>query len=121
MIGRQDEYLVNMQHTVIPSWYHRNGYVQSMATLIEKELAKFERPEEVGFQVNFSRIHRFQILLLLQVGDAGSFSVYKHDMEYVKPNVVCGDRCIYFSVLMAYQWPMWRKLGTRIRLKWRNV
>lgn len=49
VVGREDEYLVNMQHTVIPSWYNRNGYVQSMATLIEKELAKFEKPEEVGF------------------------------------------------------------------------
>lgn len=49
MVDREDEYLVNMQHTVIPSWYNRNGYVQSMATLIEKEIAKFEKPEEVGF------------------------------------------------------------------------
>lgn len=44
---------MNMQHTVIPSWYNRNGYVQSMATLIEKELAKFEKPEEVGFNLHF--------------------------------------------------------------------
>lgn len=47
LFGREDEYLVNMQHTVIPSWYSRDGYVQSMATLIEKELMKFEKPEEV--------------------------------------------------------------------------
>lgn len=45
---REDEYLVNMQHTVIPSWYQREGYVQSMASLIEKELAKFEHPDEVS-------------------------------------------------------------------------
>lgn len=48
MGGREDEYLVNMQHTVIPSWYQRDGYVHSMVTLIEKELAKFEKPEEVN-------------------------------------------------------------------------
>ncbi|KAG8067906.1 hypothetical protein GUJ93_ZPchr0005g15968 [Zizania palustris] len=33
-IFREDEYLVNMQHTVIPSWYQREGYIE---TLIEKE------------------------------------------------------------------------------------
>lgn len=53
VFGREDEYLVNMQHTVIPSWYNRNGYVQSMATLIEKELSKFEKPEEVGFNFHY--------------------------------------------------------------------
>lgn len=42
-----DEYLVNMQHTVIPSWYQREGYVQAMATLIERELRKFDRPDDV--------------------------------------------------------------------------
>lgn len=49
MTGREDEYLANMQHTVIPSWYNRDGYLQSMATLIEKELVKIEKPEEVDF------------------------------------------------------------------------
>lgn len=68
VVGRQDEYLVNMQHTVIPSWYNRNGYVQSMATLIEKELAKFEKPDEVGLELSFSCIHSFRFLLLSQVG-----------------------------------------------------
>ena len=68
MVDRQDEYLVNMQHTVIPSWYNRDGYVQSMATLIEKELAKFNRPEEVGFQTGFSCILSCPFLLRLHVG-----------------------------------------------------
>ncbi|KAG8501660.1 hypothetical protein CXB51_004757 [Gossypium anomalum] len=45
-IFRDDEYLVNMQHTVIPSWYQREGYIKSMANLIEKELQKFDRPEK---------------------------------------------------------------------------
>lgn len=44
---REDEYLVNMQHTVIPSWYQREGYIKAMADLMEKELNMFERPEEV--------------------------------------------------------------------------
>lgn len=44
---REDEYLVNMQHTVIPSWYQREGYIKAMATLIENELTKFPEPEKV--------------------------------------------------------------------------
>lgn len=44
---REDEYLVNMQHTVIPSWYQREGYIKAMATLIEKELLKFPKPQKV--------------------------------------------------------------------------
>jgi len=44
---REDEYLVNMQHTVIPSWYQRQGYIKAMANLIEKELKSFDCPEEV--------------------------------------------------------------------------
>ena len=44
---REDEYLVNMQHTVIPSWYQREGYIKAMADLIEKELKSFDFPEQV--------------------------------------------------------------------------
>lgn len=44
---REDEYLINMQHTVIPSWYQREGYIKAMANLIEKELDKFDCPQEV--------------------------------------------------------------------------
>jgi protoheme ferro-lyase len=37
-----------LQHTVIPSWYQRPGYVRAMADLIEGELDGFPNPEEVG-------------------------------------------------------------------------
>ena len=47
MFVREDEYLVNMQHTVIPSWYQREGYIKAMADLIEKELKSFDFPEQV--------------------------------------------------------------------------
>lgn len=50
---REDEYLVNMQHTVIPSWYQREGYIKAMADLMEKELKSFEHPEEVIFSLFF--------------------------------------------------------------------
>ncbi|XP_057971247.1 ferrochelatase-2, chloroplastic isoform X2 [Malania oleifera] len=45
-IFREDEYLVNMQHTVIPSWYQREGYIKAMADLIQKELENFDCPKE---------------------------------------------------------------------------
>ncbi|KAM1160718.1 hypothetical protein ACFX19_034291 [Malus domestica] len=52
-IFREDEYLVNMQHTVIPSWYQREGYITAMANLIEKELQRFDSPEEVLLNPSF--------------------------------------------------------------------
>jgi protoporphyrin/coproporphyrin ferrochelatase len=42
---------VNMQHTVIPSWYQREGYIKAMATLIENELTKFPEPGKVRTMV----------------------------------------------------------------------
>lgn len=50
---REDEYLVNMQHTVIPSWYQREGYIKAMANLIEKELKTFDCPEKVPLHFIF--------------------------------------------------------------------
>uniref|UniRef100_A0A7I4D2S5 Ferrochelatase n=1 Tax=Physcomitrium patens TaxID=3218 RepID=A0A7I4D2S5_PHYPA len=70
---REDEYLVNMQHTVIPSWYNRNGYVQSMATLIEKELTKFSNPDEVHI---FFSAHGVPVAYVEEAGDP-----YKAEME----------------------------------------
>lgn len=36
-----------LKHTVIASWYWREGYLTAMANLIEAELAKFPTPEDV--------------------------------------------------------------------------
>ncbi|CAM6107323.1 unnamed protein product [Calypogeia fissa] len=72
-IFRMDEYLVNMQHTVIPSWYQREGYVQAMSTLIEKELAKFERPDDVNI---FFSAHGVPLSYVEDAGDP-----YKAEME----------------------------------------
>ena len=44
---REDEYLVKMQHTVIPSWFQRRGYVEAMAGLIAREMGTMPIPEEV--------------------------------------------------------------------------
>ncbi|KAJ7530230.1 hypothetical protein O6H91_15G086100 [Diphasiastrum complanatum] len=70
---KEDEYLSSMEHTVIPSWYHRGGYVQSMATLIEKELSKFNKPEEVHI---FFSAHGVPVSYVKEAGDP-----YKAEME----------------------------------------
>lgn len=72
-IFREDEYLVNMQHTVIPSWYQREGYITAMANLIEKELRKFDRPEKVMI---FFSAHGVPLAYVEEAGDP-----YKAEME----------------------------------------
>ncbi|OQU85135.1 hypothetical protein SORBI_3004G179400 [Sorghum bicolor] len=72
-IFREDEYLVNMQHTVIPSWYQREGYIKSMATLIENELTKFPVPQKVMI---FFSAHGVPLAYVEEAGDP-----YKAEME----------------------------------------
>ncbi|KAG8383927.1 hypothetical protein BUALT_Bualt04G0064900 [Buddleja alternifolia] len=72
-IFREDEYLVNMQHTVIPSWYQREGYIKAMADLIEKELGKFDCPKEVMI---FFSAHGVPLAYVEEAGDP-----YKAEME----------------------------------------
>lgn len=72
-IFRDDEYLVNMQHTVIPSWYQREGYIKAMADLIEKEVQKFESPEKV---MMFFSAHGVPLAYVEEAGDP-----YKAEME----------------------------------------
>ncbi|CAM8937236.1 unnamed protein product [Rhodiola kirilowii] len=72
-IFRDDEYLVNMQHTVIPSWYQREGYVTAMSNLIEKELLKFWNSEEVMI---FFSAHGVPLAYVEEAGDP-----YKAEME----------------------------------------
>lgn len=72
-IFREDEYLVNMQHTVIPSWYQREGYIKAMADLIENELKKFDFPEKVMI---FFSAHGVPLAYVEEAGDP-----YKAEME----------------------------------------
>ncbi|KAL2342857.1 hypothetical protein Fmac_004142 [Flemingia macrophylla] len=72
-IFREDEYLVNMQHTVIPSWYQRQGYIKAMANLIEKELKGFDCPEKVMI---FFSAHGVPLAYVEEAGDP-----YKAEME----------------------------------------
>lgn len=72
-IFREDEYLVNMQHTVIPSWYQREGYIKAMANLIENELKGFDLPEKVMI---FFSAHGVPVAYVEEAGDP-----YKAEME----------------------------------------
>lgn len=47
---RNDAYLSRVPVAIIQSWYQREGYIKSMADLIEKELQTFPTPEEVAFR-----------------------------------------------------------------------
>ena len=46
-IFKSDKDLAGLEHTVIPSWYARRGYVTAMADLIETELVKFPDQDSV--------------------------------------------------------------------------
>ncbi|KAJ1387771.1 Ferrochelatase, active site [Sesbania bispinosa] len=61
------------QHTVIPSWYQREGYIKAMANLIEQELKGFDCPEEVMI---FFSAHGVPLAYVEEAGDP-----YKAEME----------------------------------------
>ncbi|KAI4330072.1 hypothetical protein MLD38_028380 [Melastoma candidum] len=96
-IFREDEYLVNMQHTVIPSWYQREGYIKAMANLIEKELRTFENPEKV---VIFFSAHGVPLAYVEEAGDP-----YKAEMEECVDLIMeeLENRRITNSFTLAYQ------------------
>ncbi|KAI8475008.1 MAG: ferrochelatase-domain-containing protein [Monoraphidium minutum] len=68
-----DPSFASLQHTVIPSWYQRPGYVSAMADLIEEELDQFPTPAEA--RVFFSA-HGVPKSYVVEAGDP-----YKEEME----------------------------------------
>ncbi|CAN4101678.1 unnamed protein product [Withania somnifera] len=96
-IFREDEYLVNMQHTVIPSWYQREGYIKAMADLMEKELESFERPEEV---MVFFSAHGVPLAYVEEAGDP-----YKAEMEECVDLIMeeLEKRRVHNGYTLAYQ------------------
>eukprot|EP00250_Pteridium_aquilinum_P002661 c12885_g1_i1 orf=251-1678(-) len=96
-IFRKDQYLVNMQHTVIPSWYQREGYLKAMATLIDKELKTFKQPNEV---VIFFSAHGVPLTYVEDAGDP-----YKEEMEKCVKLVMTElkKRGIHNKHALAYQ------------------
>ncbi|WMV29493.1 hypothetical protein MTR67_022878 [Solanum verrucosum] len=96
-IFREDEYLVNMQHTVIPSWYQREGYIKAMADLMEKELKSFEHPEEVMI---FFSAHGVPLAYVEEAGDP-----YKAEMEECVDLIMeeLEKRRVHNAYTLAYQ------------------
>lgn len=72
-IFREDAYLSKLPVSIIKSWYQREGYIKSMADLIEKELKTFLKPEEV--MILFSA-HGVPVSYVEDAGDP-----YKDQME----------------------------------------
>ncbi|XP_074303896.1 ferrochelatase-2, chloroplastic-like isoform X2 [Silene latifolia] len=70
---REDAYLSSLPVAIIRSWYQREGYVRSMADLIEKELQSFSAPEEVMI---FFSAHGVPVSYVENAGDP-----YKDQME----------------------------------------
>ncbi|KAF3652194.1 hypothetical protein FXO38_16230 [Capsicum annuum] len=99
-IFREDEYLVNMQHTVIPSWYQREGYIKAMADLMEKELKSFERPKEVML---FFSAHGVPLAYVEEAGDP-----YKAEMEECVDLIMeeLEKRRVHNAYTLAYQVPL---------------
>lgn len=75
-----DPELDGLQHTVIPSWYYRPGYVKAMCDLIQGELegpAFAALPEEARRAVNiFFSAHGVPVSYITENGDP-----YKEEME----------------------------------------
>ena len=70
---KTDSFLRNLQHTVIPSWYSRPGYVTAMVDLMEAELAKFDAPQSAEI---FFSAHGVPKSYVDEAGDP-----YKEEME----------------------------------------
>ncbi|XP_077210691.1 ferrochelatase-1, chloroplastic-like [Tasmannia lanceolata] len=72
-IFREDSYLARLPVSIIQSWYQREGYIKSMADLIEKELKSFSKPEEA---VIFFSAHGVPLTYVEDAGDP-----YRDQME----------------------------------------
>lgn len=70
---RNDAYLSGVPVAIIQSWYQREGYIKSMADLIEKELQIFPVPEETMI---FFSAHGVPVSYVENAGDP-----YRDQME----------------------------------------
>lgn len=65
-IWDRDPALQNVRHTVIPSWFKRQGYLNAMADLIAQELDKLEDPSEAHV---FFSAHGVPVSYVEEAGD----------------------------------------------------
>ncbi|XP_047307096.1 ferrochelatase-2, chloroplastic [Impatiens glandulifera] len=70
---RDDPYLSGLPVSIIQSWYQRQGYINSMADLMQKELQTFSNPDEVMI---FFSAHGVPVSYVEVAGDP-----YKDQME----------------------------------------
>lgn len=70
---REDAYLSTLPVSVIKSWYQREGYIKSMADLIQGELKNFANPQEVMI---FFSAHGVPVSYVDNAGDP-----YRDEME----------------------------------------
>lgn len=70
---REDAYLSSLPVSIIKSWYQREGYIRSMADLIQAELKNFANPREVMI---FFSAHGVPVSYVENAGDP-----YKDEME----------------------------------------
>ena len=72
---KSDASYASMQHTVIPSWYQRKGYVDAMVDLMAKELNRFRDVPRETVEIFFSA-HGVPKSYVEEAGDP-----YKEEME----------------------------------------
>ena len=65
-IWQADPELQKIKYTVVPSWYDNSGYLQSMASLIEKTLEKVKNPNEAHI---FFSAHGVPVSYIEEAGD----------------------------------------------------
>lgn len=65
-IWQEDPSLAQIEHTVIPSWHNRPGYLQAMADLIRQELDKLPNPDDVHI---FFSAHGVPLSYVTEAGD----------------------------------------------------
>lgn len=92
-----DHELQGLKHTVIASWYWREGYLTAMTNLIEKELHKFSAPEEVEI---FFSAHGVPKSYVEEFGDP-----YKEEIEQCVGMVMdrLKQREVFNRHTLAYQ------------------
>ncbi|CAL8471095.1 g10637 [Coccomyxa elongata] len=92
-----DPALSGLKHSVIASWYFREGYLRAMAELIEKELQKFDSPEKTEI---FFSAHGVPVSYVEQDGDP-----YRDEMEQCVGMIMqrLQQRGVHNSYSLAYQ------------------
>jgi protoheme ferro-lyase len=86
-------------HTVVPAWYHRKGYVDSMASLILKELSEYS-PEQRASQEGVHVLFRYYPPL--QVHLAHTAYRTQHTAHSIRASWIEGR---YVSRERVYPWP----------------